>query len=453
MSPSSRSATTAAVPGPAPAPEAAPESAPEGGVVGLLREAAQAGPVTPLRIGDRSFVLATGPEQMLQILARRPEVYVKHGHRARPLLGDGLISASGEAWQRQRRLLQGQFTVTGTRRWAHHIAGAAERIADRWAAAHAGGAQVDIGRDMRFFALDTIWRALTGTALDEATERELEAVDTVVASLPTLAGGAPDPALAVDEALQAIDTTAHRVIALARERRAGAARGTGHEAAHGAAPGGQPHLLDLLLDTAETRTEYTDRLIRDELVTLLVAGHETTAQTLCWLFVLLDRHPEAHDRFLAAHASAAGPAERDAQLNALVQEALRLYPAVWLVPRHAARDDVLDGVAITAGTGVLVCPYLTHRIPELWPDPEHFAPERFLPGGRRPQHPAAFQPFGVGARACLGQHFALQETLALLRLLLPAYRPVLADPPRGAVFGANLRPDGPVRGTLTALRP
>ncbi|KKZ71948.1 cytochrome P450 [Streptomyces showdoensis] len=407
----------------------------------MLRAAAQAGPLTELRIGDRPFVLATGPDQTQQILAKRPDVYVKHGHRARPLLGDGLISASGDAWKRQRKLFQARFTVAGTRRWAHHITAAAERIAARWETAADTGTSVDLGRDMRFFALDTIWRTLTGTPLDEVTERELEAVDAVVASLPTLAGARPDPALAVDDALRQIDTTAHRVIGLARARRAEAR------------PEGAPHLLDLLLDTAETRAEYTDRLIRDELVTLLVAGHETTAQTLCWLFVLLDRHPEVHDRFLTGYEAAADPAGRDALLGALVQETLRLYPAVWLVPRHAARDDVLDGLPIPAGTSVLTCPYLTHRSPELWPDPERFDPARFLPDGRRPQHPAAFQPFGIGARACLGQHFALQEMLTLLRLLLPAYRPRLTTPPRGAVFGANLRPDGPVRGTLTAVRP
>lgn len=425
--------SAATVPGPSPSP-------PSGGVVDLLREAAQAGPLTALRIGDRPFVLATGPGQTQEILARRPEVYVKHGHRARPLLGDGLISASGDAWKRQRKLLQAQFTVAGTRRWAHHITAAAERIAARWEASAVTGAPVDIGRDMRFFALDTIWRTLTGTALDATTERELEAVDTVVASLPTLAGGRPDPALAVDEALRQIDATAHRVIGLARARRAEAR------------PEGPPHLLDLLLDTAETRPEYTDGLIRDELVTLLVAGHETTAQSLSWLFVLLDRHPDVHAWFLSAYAAAEGPAERDALLGALAQETLRLYPAVWLVPRHAARDDVLDGLHIAAGTSVLTCPYLTHRDPDLWPDPERFDPARFLPGGHRPHHPAAYQPFGVGARACLGQHFALQEMLTLLRLLLPAYRPLLTAPPRGAVFGANLRPDGPVRGTLTAIR-
>ncbi|MFF9817636.1 cytochrome P450 [Streptomyces sp. NPDC014006] len=408
-------------------------------MIELLREAAEDGPLTALRIGDRPCVLVTGPEQTQQVLARRPDVYVKRGHRARRLLGDGLISATGEPWKSQRRLLQAQFTVAGTKRWGQHIAAAAERIAHRWETAVTAATPVDVGQDMRFFALDTIWRSLTGAALDEVTQRELDAVDTVVASLPTTAGGASDPSLAVDAALRQIDITAHRVIASARAHRA---RETSDRS---------PTLLGLLLDASEGDPHYTDRLIRDELVTLLVAGHETTAQTLCWLFVLLDRHPDVHEQFLTAYAAAPDTARRDALLGALVQETLRLYPAVWLIPRHAAEDDVLDGHPVAAGTSVLVCPYLTHRIPALWPDPERFDPSRFLPGGERPTHPAAFQPFGIGARACLGQHFALRETVTLLRLLLPAYRPSLTPAPRTAVFGANLRPQGSLRATLTRV--
>ncbi|MEU3839434.1 cytochrome P450 [Streptomyces sp. NPDC028635] len=409
-------------------------------LIELLREAAGAGPVAAVQVGGRPCVLVTGPEQTQQVLARRPDVYVKRGHRARLLLGDGLISATGEAWKQQRRLLQAQFTLAGTRRWAQHITAAAERVADGWEAAVAAATPVDVGQDMRLFALDTIWRSLTGTALDDVTRRELDAVDTVVASLPTTAGGAPEPSPAVDAALRQIDTTAHRAIAAARADRA---RDTS---------GPSLTLLGLLLDASGTDPRYTDALIRDELVTLLVAGHETTAQTLCWLFVLLDQHPDVHERFLTAYAGTPDPARRDALICALVQETLRLYPAVWLVPRQAARDDVLDGHPVPAGTSVLVCPYLTHRSPVLWPDPERFDPSRFLPGGERPGHPAAYLPFGSGARACLGQHFALQEMVTLLRLLLPVHRPHLAPAPRTAVFGANLRPQGSLRATLGRVR-
>ncbi|AEW97976.1 MULTISPECIES: cytochrome P450 [Streptomycetaceae] len=407
---------TAAVPRPPQAPSTPARQAPPGpALIEVLTRAAGHGSPAAFELDGRPMTLVTDPEQVRQVLACRPEVYVKHSHRARALLGDGLITATGDAWKRQRRLLQARFTVTGVRRYEAGIAAAAERIARRWSAAAGTGDLVDVGEDMRFFALDTIWRALTGDPLDEAAHRELAAVDTVVAALPTTAGAPTGDPAEVGAALGRIDATARRVIAAARARRA----------AHGPSDA----LLDLLLDASGSDAGDPDRLVRDELVTLLVAGHETTAQTLAWLFLML--HQNIH-------------VPRTSEPGALVAETLRLYPAVWLVPRCAARDDVLGGRRVAAGSGVLVCPYLTHREPAWWPDPERFDPARFLPGGVRPAHPGAYVPFGLGPRACLGQQFALRETAALLARLLPAFTVELRDPPAAPVFGANLRPGGPL---------
>ncbi len=128
----------------------------------------------------------------------------------------------------------------------------------------------------------------------------------------------------------------------------------------------------------------------------------------------------------------------------MISETLRLYPAVWLIPRHAAADDLLGGYRIEAGTDILVCPYLTHQDPELWPAPEQFDPARFLTAGRKPVRPGAYHPFGVGARACLGLQFAMREMAVLLDLLLPAYGITFRSTPDSVTFGANLRPEGPM---------
>ncbi|WP_280715055.1 cytochrome P450 [Kitasatospora sp. MAP5-34] len=413
-------------------------------MIALLTEARELGPISRFRLGSRQTVLVTGPEQVQHILAQHPDRYVKRSHRARLLLGDGVISASGDAWKNQRRLLQAQFTATGVRRHEHRIAGAARRTADRWAEKARTGELTDVGEDMQFFALDTIWRCLTGHPLDAVTHRELSSIEAVVAALPTAAAapdGGPD-AMAAD--LARIDATAERTIAAAREEAA-------ERPAEEALPDGAP-LLQLLLETARTRPEYTDRLIRDELVTVLAAGHETTAKTLSWLFLLLDRHPEARE-WVAAADRPGSPVGRKEAIHALVSETLRLYPAVWLIPRHAPEDDLVDGYLIEAGSDVLVCPYLTHRDPELWPDPEHFDPERFLTAGRRPVRPGAYYPFGVGARACLGLQFAMREMAVLLDLLLPAYRPAFRSTPAATVFGANLRPDGSMPARIQAVPP
>ncbi|MFJ7270956.1 cytochrome P450 [Streptomyces sp. NPDC099050] len=416
-------------------------SAGGGQLVELLAEVrGRLGGVGAFRLGgrengpsDRPTVLVTGPAAVQHVLALHPQRYVKRSHRARLLVGEGVLSATGEAWKRQRRLLQSQFTGTGMRRYEQRIAGAARTAAARWAAYARTGEVFDVGEEMRRFALDTIWRSLTGHPLDADTDRELGSVAAVVAALPTLPADSADAGEAVAADLARIDAVAHHAIAAARRGSAG--------------PDG-PGLLHLLVEASAERPEYTDRLIRDELVTLLVAGHETTATTLTWLYLLLDRHPEARAWALAAGPE--GSAERREAIQALVSETLRLYPSAWILPRHAVEDDVLAGFAVEAGTDVVVCPYLAHRDPVLWPDPERFDPLRFTVPGGRPSVPGGYVPFGIGPRACLGLQFALRESTALLEHLLPAHEPAFRSVPDKAAYSITVRPDGPTPATLTA---
>ncbi|MER5433486.1 cytochrome P450 [Streptomyces sp. NPDC002588] len=393
------------------------------------------GGVAAFRLGSARTVLVTDPRAVQHVLARHPERYVKRSHRARLLIGDGVLAATGDAWKRQRRLLQSQFTGTGMRRYDRRITAAARTTAGRWAGYARTGQPFDVGQEMRRFALDAIWRSLTGHPLDDGTERELAAVTTVATALPTLPADAADAHDAVAADLARIDAVARHAIEAARSGAAG--------------PDG-PGLLHVLTDAATEHPEYTDRLIRDELVTLLVAGHETTATTLTWLHLLLDRYPAARRQALAAGGE--GTAGRRQAVQALVHETLRLYPSAWILPRHTTEDDTLAGHAVEAGTDLLVCPYLTHRDPELWPDPEHFDPRRFTTPDGRPTHPGAYFPFGIGPRACLGLQFALRESAALLEHLLPDHTPVFGSTPTKAVYGITVRPDGPTPATLEPAR-
>ncbi|MFH8618951.1 cytochrome P450 [Streptomyces sp. NPDC017979] len=428
-------------PDPSPAGRPVPELAPEavaqwrergGDLVDLLAEAQRRhGGVAAVRLGPRPTVVVTAPAAVQHVLALHPDRYVKRSHRARMLIGDGVLSATGEAWQRQRRLLQSQFTGRGMRRYEERIAESARITAARWADHARSGEVFDVGEEMRRFALDTIWRSLTGHPVDAETARTLGEMPAVLDALPSLPADDVSAQEVVAAELARIDALASRAIAAARDGDAG--------------PDG-PGLLHVLIEASETRPEYTDRLIRDELVTLLLAGHETTATTLTWLHLLLDEHPQARGRALAAGGE--GTPERRQAVQALVHETLRFYPSAWILPRWTAQDDVLAGHAIEAGTDVLVCPYLTHRDPEVWEAPGTFDPERFTTPGRRPDQQGGYFPFGLGPRACLGLQFALRESTALLEHLLPLPVPRFEAVPKGALYGITVRPDGPTPARL-----
>ncbi|MFJ9025545.1 cytochrome P450 [Streptomyces sp. NPDC102259] len=422
-----------------PVPEAEPKlverwRSERGELVELLAQVRERfGGVAAFRLGPTPTVLVTDPSAVQHVLARYPERYVKRSHRARLLIGDGVLAATGTAWKGQRRLLQSQFTGTGMRRYEERITEAARTTAERWAGYARTGQSVDVGREMRRFALDAIWRSLTGHPLDDGTEHELDAVAAVTAALPTLPADTSDARDAVAADLARIDAVARHAIEAARNGAAG--------------PDG-PGLLRVLTDAATDHPEYTDQLIRDELVTLLAAGHETTATTLTWQYLLLDQYPAAREEALAAGGE--GSSQRRQAIQALIHETLRLYPSAWILPRHAVEDDILTGHTVEAGTDILVCPYLTHRDPELWPDPERFDPRRFVTPGGRPAHLGAYFPFGVGPRACLGVQFALRESTVLLEHLLPVHTLAFSDTPTKAAYGMTVRPDGPTVATLVS---
>jgi cytochrome P450 len=431
------------MPHPCSPPELDPRTLPPGTpLIELLTAAHRLGPVAALRLGDQSVVLVTGPEEVCQVLATGSARFTKRAHRARALLGDGLISATGEPWKRQRRRLQPYFTAVGLRSAARHITAAADRLAGHWSALAAAEATTDVGDDMRFFALDTIWRVLTGTAIDPHSAERFSAIATVVAALPTVgatSGQDTDPTVA--PLLARIDRAAYELIETTREQLrstppTGARRGLLH---------------DLLTPGPDDKCAYADTLIRDELVTLIVAGHETTATALTWLHLLLHRHPRWR-AWALARGPEGSPARQEA-CQALISETLRLYPPIWLIPRYVPDDGrgaTLGQYLIPSGTRVLTCPYLTQRSPELFPDPDSFDPARFLPG-RRLAH-GAHHPFGIGPRACLGQQFALREMRAVLEVLLPYAPHFTADPP-SCRFASTLLPEGDLKAVVRRASP
>ncbi len=188
----------------------------------------------------------------------------------------------------------------------------------------------------------------------------------------------------------------------------------------------------------ETGEGLTDRELRDQILTFIGAGHETTAVALAWTIYLLCRHPEADDRLRAEVAEVLGgrtPTAADlprlAYTRRVIEESLRIYPPVYAVVRDAVADDEIGGFHIPARSMIILSPYVTHRHPEFWPDPEAFDPDRFLPDRSAGRPRFAWYPFLGGPHQCIGQEFAMMEMILTIAMLAQAFRFRLRPAPRG----------------------
>ena len=207
-------------------------------------------------------------------------------------------------------------------------------------------------------------------------------------------------------------------------------------------------LLDLLLTVTDERGQRMPRkLLRDELVTMMLAGHETTANALSWLWYLLTQHPDAYDRHVEEVREVLGGREPEPEdidrlvwTRACLQEAMRLYPPAWVLEREACEDTELDGYRVPKGATVIFLVHLIHRDPRWWDDPEAFRPERFLPDAPHPQR-GTYLPFGAGRRICVAASFALTEGTLIAAMISQRYRFERPDPsPPGEAATVTLRP-------------
>lgn len=382
------------------------------------------GDLVRFRIGPVAAYIVTHPDDVARVLVANQANYRKGLGYAKTtiLLGLGLLTNEGAAWQRQRRLMQPPFTARAVAEFAPAMAEVTQQLLASWEPVAARGEPIDINAAMLRLTLAMIARTMLSLDVGPVADAMLDAyaqacvfINHRLAALVDLPLALPLPMhQRFNRAVKTLDQIVYGIIA-ERQRE-------GHD---------PPDLLDRLLTARDeqTGTQMAPRQVRDEVMTIFFAGHETSAQTLTWLWYLLAQHPEAEARLHAELAElldgrAPGVADlpRLSYLRRVVSEGMRLFPAVWTFPRQAAGSDTLGGYAIPAGALVFPAPYLTHRNPAFWPDPERFDPDRFLPERLAAQHDFAYYPFGGGKRACIGSHFALQQIQLVVATIAQRYR-------------------------------
>ena len=361
-------------------------------------------------VWPRRMVWTTRPEHYRSLLVTEPENYPKGiaFERLKAIGGNGLFFSEGETWRKNRRLISRSFGLAALARLAPHITTGAREFALRMEK-RVGERSFDIAPEMARVAMDIACRAFFG---DDILERALplsaalwqtsEYADNAMNSL--LPAPLWVPTRVNRKTKRALAFMFGTIDELIRDARA---RGDGD------------HVLARLI-AAVDQGELGAGELRDEMWTLLNAGHETTATTLGFAFAFLGRHPEARERVEAEADALRGrsPGWEDVEqlgfTTRVVLETLRLLPPAWSTSREAIRDGVLDGRRIPRRALVQPLFYLTHRHPEFWEDPDQFDPDRFTPERSAGRPPEAFTPFGLGARRCIGERFALVEATLVL---------------------------------------
>jgi cytochrome P450 len=389
------------------------------------------------------------PDHIQHVLQANFANYRKgRGYRILKLsLGEGLLTSEGALWHRQRKMTQPSFQGQQVASFVSTMAENALTMLRRWEGHAASGETFDVVPDFMRLTLNIASQVLFTTNLEadaESIRRTLEigrdySVDRAWALLPPPLSWPTERNRAYRAALAHIHGIIDRIIA---ERRRASAR-----------------INDLLTMLMEARDEngasMSDKQLRDEVITLLTAGHETTTLALAWTCYLIATRPEVMERMAAEAAFLNGRAPAYDDLMKLrysrmvVEESMRLYPPVWTMSRTAVNEDEIGGHYIPAGSEILIFPYITQRHPKWWPDAEVFRPERFAPENSAARPRYAYLPFGAGPRTCVGLNFAMTEILAVLALILQRFRLQLAIDPAAIHADPSVtlqaRPGVPVR--------
>jgi cytochrome P450 len=400
--------------------------------------------------GTNALVVAH-PEALKQVLSTRRERYVKGKiyDTARGLLGQGLVTLEGDAWKARRALAQPAFHRQSLAKLTAIMARSGARFLDDLAArAGADPLEVDAHREMVKLSLDVVIAALLGDDLLRGADVSYETLGAAFQLMSERGNGLVLPSwiptpqnLRFRRTLRELDAIVYSLIGRARRR---------------ALEDGS--LLSMILSAvdAETGKPLPDRDVRDEVLTLFFAGHETTALTLAWMFTFLDSRPQVLarmraevDEVLRGHDPTFDDVPRLVYLRQVVEETLRHRPAAPIIARNVVEQDEIDGYRASPGDVVFLFLWGAHRHSAFWTDPETFDPERFTPAACKERHSWSFIPFSGGPRTCIGNMFALIEASILVAQLLNRFDlEVLSCADVRPVAVGTMRPSRPIRVVL-----
>ena len=379
------------------------------------------GDVVKIRLGPFSAVVLFHPDGIQRILQDNQSNYSKETRTyaaLRVLVGNGLITSNGDFWLRQRRLMQPAFHQNQINSMTDMICGETMSLLETWEPFISDGRKINVAHEIMRLSLNVATQALFGSKVNDPDRVLAETVSFLMTDTafrfehpfypPVWVPAAHNRAF--NSAMKRFDDVIYGMIS---ERRTHPAQSN--------------DLLDMLMNARdeETGSPMSDKQLRDEIVTLYIAGHETTALALSWTMYLLSQNPEVESRLRSELGSVLGgrtPTLADlpklVYLRMVLDESMRLYPPAWLTERKALADDEIGGYHIPAGTTLAVTQYVTHRHPQFWENPTTFDPERFAPGKSEMRPRYAYFPFGGGQRQCLGKNLALLETQLVLSMIV-----------------------------------
>lgn len=389
----------------------------------LRRSADRYGDVFRTQVGPMVIHLLSHPDHVKHVLQDRHKNYPRGWHYrfTKLVIGNGLVATEGEVWRKQRRLLQGAFQSQRVASFAPAMVDATSAMLDRWQV----GQVFDAHQEMVGLTLQIVGKTLLGVELGGHADQIGPAVTEALAYLDYRMNTLLAMPLAVPTPRNVRFRRARRVIdelifEIIRERRRRPATND---------------MLSMLLAVRdeETGVGMSDQEVRDQVITFIGAGHETTAVSLTWTLYLLSQHPvwEARlrdevEEVLSGRCPTAEDLPRLQLVRRAVEESMRLYPPVFGVVRGVVEDDLIGGYRIPARTSVVISQHVTHRHPAFWEEPDRFDPDRFLPERSAGRPRFAYFPFLGGPHHCIGAEFAMMETVLIVAMILQRFRLRLA---------------------------